>query len=226
MPSFAARWLLPRIGRFVAAHPDIDLDVRANNALADFRRDDVDAAIRYGSGNYPGLVTDYLMDDEYFIVCSPRIAGGIPKRPVDLERYLLLHSEREFWQPWFAVAGLDWPEPTRGPTFNDTSHALQAAIEGQGIALARTSLIGNDLANGVLVRPFEIFVASPHKYYFVCPPRLAESRKIVAMRKWLQAEIAEERERGGAGAGEASKRKAKRSSAPRRPNPGDRRAAS
>ncbi len=115
MPSFAARWLLPRIGRFLAAHPDIDLDVGASAALADFRRDDIDAAIRYGGGNYPGAVAEHLMEDVYFPVCSPRLAGGrLPARPADLAHHTLLRSENEFWQPWFAAAGLDWPEPTRG----------------------------------------------------------------------------------------------------------------
>ena len=196
MPSFAARWLLPRIGRFLAAHPDIDLDVRANNALVDFGREDVDVAIRLGSGDYPGLNTEYLMDDIYFPVCSPKIAGGrLPARPADIGRYLLLRSEREFWQPWFAAAGLDWPEPTRGPMFNDTSHMMQAAIEGQGIALARSSLIGNDLANGVLVRLFDITVRSPHRYFLVHPPRLADSPKLARFRTWLKSEIA--RDNGG-----------------------------
>src|SRR3954466_10834756 len=119
MPSFAARWLLPRIGRFMARHADIDLDVRASTALADFHRDDVDVGIRYGSGNYPGTVTEHLLDDAYFPVCSPRIAGGVPKRVSDLARYTLLRSEDEFWQPWFRAVGLDWAEPRRGPMFND-----------------------------------------------------------------------------------------------------------
>ena len=191
MPSFAARWLLPRIGSFLAAHPDIDLDVRANNALVDFEREDVDVAIRLGGGDYPGLNTEHLMDEIYFPVCSPKIAGGrLPARPADLSRYLLLRSEREFWQPWFAAAGLDWPEPTRGPMFNDTAHMMQAAIEGQGIALARSSLIGNDLANGVLVRLFDITVPSPHRYFLVYPPRLADSPKLARFRAWLKSEIA------------------------------------
>ena len=195
MPSFAARWLLPRIGRFLAAHPDIDLDVWASVALTDFRRDDIDAAIRYGSGNYAGAVTEYLMDDVYFPVCSPRLAGGrLPARPADLAHHTLLRSEREFWQPWFAAAGLDWPEPTRGPMFNDTSHVLQAAVEGQGVALARSSLIGNDLNNGVLVRPFQITVPSPHKYFLVYPPRLANSPKLAVFRQWVLDEIAAEQQ--------------------------------
>ncbi|MGE5668046.1 MAG: transcriptional regulator GcvA [Betaproteobacteria bacterium] len=190
MPSFAARWLLPRIGRFVAAHRDIDLDVRASVSLVDFRRDDVDAAIRYGSGHYPGLATEYLMDDAYFVACSPAIEGGVPAHPADLARYPLLRCESEFWEPWFRAAGLDWEEPSRGPKYEDASHLLQAAVEGQGVVLARTSLIGNDLANGVLVRAFDISVPSPHRYFLVYPPRLAGSPKLDAFRKWLNDEIA------------------------------------
>jgi LysR family glycine cleavage system transcriptional activator len=211
MPSFAARWLLPRIGRFIAANPDIDLDVRANAALADLRRDDIDAAIRYGQGNYAGVESEFLMDDIYFPVCSPRINGGrLPATPADLARYVLLRSENEFWQPWFAAAGLDWPEPTRGPIFNDSSHVMQAAVEGQGVALARSSLIANDLVNGVLVQPFGITAPSPWRYYLVYPPRHIHSLKLAAFRRWLLDEIALDR---------AARRRADRLRAPRKPKP-------
>jgi LysR family transcriptional regulator, glycine cleavage system transcriptional activator len=195
MPSFAARWLLPRIGTFMAEHPQVDLDVRASALLADFRRDDIDVAIRYGSGNYPGLTVEHLMDDVYFPVCSPNIGGGPPARPADLARYVLLRSDNESWQPWFIAAGLNWPEPTRGPIFNDDSHMMQAAIEGQGIALARTSLIGNDLANGVLVRLFDATVPAPTRYFLVYAPRSSESPKLKQFRAWLKKEIA--RDDGG-----------------------------
>ncbi|HEY3255774.1 MAG TPA: transcriptional regulator GcvA [Polyangiaceae bacterium] len=191
VPSFAARWLLPRIGRFVAAHPDIDLDVRANPALVDFRRDDVDAAIRYGLGQWPGVIAEHLFDDIFFPVCSPRFAGGrLPRRPVDLSRYPLMRSEGELWKPWFEAAGLDWPEPSRGPMFSDSSHMLQAAAEGQGIALARSALIGSDLINGVLVRLFDVMLPSQMKFFLVYPPRLADSPKLASFRNWLRDEIA------------------------------------
>ncbi|HEX8741017.1 MAG TPA: transcriptional regulator GcvA [Casimicrobiaceae bacterium] len=192
MPSFAARWLLPRIGRFVAANHDIDLDVRATPSLVDFRRDDVDAGIRYGGGNYPGLIAEHLMDDAFFVACSPRIDGGVPARPSDLARYTLLRCEDEFWEPWFRAAGLDWSEPARGPRYEDASHLMQAAADRQGIALARTSLIGNDLANGVLVRTFAITVPSPHRYFLVYPPRLSGSPKLERFREWLHDEIAKD----------------------------------
>jgi LysR family glycine cleavage system transcriptional activator len=194
MPSFAARWLLPRIGKFFARHPEIDLDVSASNALTDFRREDIDLAIRHGLGDWPGVVSEYVLDDATFPVCSPRLASGrLPARPADLSRYMLLRSEGESWKSWFEAAGLDWPEPTRGPMFSDSSHTMQAAIDGQGIALARSSLLGSDVRNGVLVRLFDIVVPLPRKYFLVYPPRLADSPKLASFRQWLFDEVAAER---------------------------------
>jgi LysR family glycine cleavage system transcriptional activator len=193
MPSFAARWLLPRIGKFFAKHPEIDLDVIANNALADFKRDDVDVALRHGLGDWPGLVSEHVLDDAAFPVCSPQLNNGrLPARPADLSHYTLLRSEGESWKSWFEAAGLDWPEPTRGPMFSDSSHTMQAAIDGQGIALARSSLLGNDVRNGVLVRLFDTVVPLPKKYFLVYPARLADSPKLAPFRQWLFDEVAEE----------------------------------
>jgi LysR family glycine cleavage system transcriptional activator len=191
VPSFAARWLLPRIGRFLAAHPDVDLDVRAAIAYIDFRHDDADMAIRYGEGSWPGVAAEHLFDDTFFPVCSPRLASGrLPARPADLAKYTLLRAEDEPWKPWLEAAGLDWPEPARGPIFNDSSHMIQAAAEGQGIALARRSLLGNDIVNGVLVRLFDVEVAAPRRFYLVYPPRTAGSPKLALFRQWLREEIA------------------------------------
>src|SRR5581483_5053545 len=191
VPSFAARWLLPRMRKFMHQHPDIDLDVRATMSLVDFRRDDVDVAVRFGAGSWPGVVAEFLMDDEFFPVCSPRIANGVPKRPQDLARYTLLRSDDEFWLPWFKAAGLDWPEPSRGPIFNDSAHMLQAAVEGQGIALGRRSLAGMDLENGTLVQPFATTVPSARKFYLVYPPAFAGSPKLAVFRDWMMKEIAD-----------------------------------
>jgi LysR family glycine cleavage system transcriptional activator len=193
VPSFAARWLLPRIGRFFAVHPDIDLVVSANMAVVDFQRDDADVAIRYGFGQWDGVRVEHLLDDSFFPVCSPRIEGGVPRRPTDLARYTLLRADDEPWLPWFEAAGLDWPEPTRGPMFNDSAHLMQAAAEGQGVALARATLLGNDERNGVLVRPFAIEAPAPRRFYLVYPPRNADSPKLAAFRAWLQVEIAANR---------------------------------
>ena len=188
-PSFAARWLLPRLGNFLARHPDIDLDVRSSFALVDFRRDDTDLAIRYGYGSWPDVRAEHLMDDAFFPVCSPRIAPALPAHPRDLARYTLLRSDDEPWKPWFEAVGLDWPEPTRGPIFNDSSFMLHAAAGGQGVALARSSLVASDVRSGILVRLFDIDVPAPRRYYLVYPPRLAGSPKLVAFREWLLEEI-------------------------------------
>ncbi|HET7097611.1 MAG TPA: transcriptional regulator GcvA [Casimicrobiaceae bacterium] len=194
VPSFAARWLLPRIGRFVAAYPDVDLDIRANQANIDFAVDDSDAAVRYGFGDWPGLGIELLLEDRFFPVCSPRLANGrLPQRPVDLAHYPLLRSDDERWKVWFEAAGLDWPEPDRGPIFSDSAHLMQAAAEGQGIALARKTLLGNDVRNGVLVQLFDVEVPSARKHYLVYPQRTANSPKLALFRKWLHDEIDLER---------------------------------
>ena len=188
-PSFAARWLLPRLGSFIRQYPDVDLDVRAGSALADFQRDDVDVAIRWGLGQWPGVKAEELLRDVFFPVCSPRLPN-LPRIPSDLARHTLLRSDDEFWKPWFDAVGLDWPEPERGPIFNDSSLMLQAAVEVQGIALARASLIGSDIRNGLLVRLFDIDVRGPRRYYLVYPPRMADAPKLALFRAWLRDEIA------------------------------------
>jgi LysR family glycine cleavage system transcriptional activator len=197
VPSFAARWLLPRVGRFIARHPDIDLDVGASNVNVDFRQDTADVAIRYGYGQWEGVRAEHLMDDVVFPVCSPGIAGGVPRRPVDLANYTLLRADNEPWKPWFDAAGLDWPEPDRGMIFHDSSHMLQAAAEGQGVALARLRLLGNDERNGLLVRPFAIELPAPRRFYLVYPPHHAQAPKLIALRDWLREEIALEQTQSG-----------------------------
>ncbi len=196
LPSFAARWLLPRIGHFIARHPDIDLDVNSNAGLADFAREDIDVAIRWGLGDWPGVVAELLMDDAYFPVCSPRYAKGrLPRTPADLASHTLLRADDEMWKSWFDAAGLDWPEPTRGTVFNDSALMLQAAADGQGIALARSSLIGNDLHNGILVRLFDVVYRGPRKLFLVYPPRAASAAKVGYFRAWLQDEVAADAKR-------------------------------
>jgi LysR family glycine cleavage system transcriptional activator len=110
--------------------------------------------------------------------------------PSDLASHTLLRSDDEFWKPWFDAVGLDWPEPDRGPIFNDSSLMLQAAVDVQGIALARASLIGSDIRNGLLMRLFDIDVPGPRRYYLVYPPRMADSPKLALFRAWLHDEIA------------------------------------
>ena len=190
-PSFAARWLLPRLPRFGAAHPDIDLDVSATMQLVDLARENVDVAVRYGFGHWPGLHAEHLHDDAFFPVASPRLVGRRPPlRPADLARFPLLRNDDEPWKPWFDAAGLDWPEPARGPGFEDAAFLIQTAIAGHGVALARETLVVDDLRTGALVRLTDVSVATPRRYYFVCLPRDAASPKVAALRTWLREEFA------------------------------------
>lgn len=204
LPSFAAKWLLPRLSCFRERHPDIDVLVSANNTLADFGRDGVDIAIRYGWGNYPGLIVEHFMDDVVFPVCSPKLLETGPplREPADLKHHTLLHDptnsdESKDWDSWLKIAGVTGVDSSRGPGFTDASMVLQAAIEGQGVALGRSALMGNDLDAGRLVQPFGPSVPSPYRYFVVFPPSGAERPKVTAFHDWLFEEAALEKERAG-----------------------------
>jgi LysR family glycine cleavage system transcriptional activator len=190
-PSFSARWITPRIGSFMDRHPEVDVDLLSTNALADFSRDDVDVAIRYGRGNYPDLHVELLLDEVAFPVCSPTFNGGqLPKTPADLLHVPLLRSDTDLWRPWFEAAGLpDATEPRRGVLFDDSSNLLLAAGDGQGVALARSSIVMQELVAGRLVRLFDVEAASPWSYYFVCPPPLMTSARVQAFRAWIFEEV-------------------------------------
>ena len=203
LPSFAAKWLLPRLSRFRTDHPEIDVLVQASNHLTDFRHDGVDVAIRYGFGDYPGLETHYLMGDELFPVCSPRLPRGSPPlaEPRDLAAHTLLHDTQSgataTWENWLATAGVTGVDATRGPGFTDSSLMLQAAIDGQGVALGRRALVGNDLEAGRLVVPFGPHLRSNLRYFMVTPAGSGERPKIRAFRDWLLQETAGARAKEG-----------------------------
>lgn len=186
MPSFAARWLLPRLGHFISAHRDIDVEVQSSLRLADIKGGEADVALRYGRGRYPGLASALLMKDWHYPVCSPGFAERHAlTRPEQLIGLPLLHSDNEPWQPWLRAAGVDVDEPQHGAVFDDSSLMLMAAVAGQGVALARHTLAIDDLAGARLLRPFAVSVATPYAYYFVC--RLAEEElgAVAAFRQWL-----------------------------------------
>jgi LysR family glycine cleavage system transcriptional activator len=193
LSSFAARFITPRIGTFIERHPEIDVELQSTNSLTDFARDDVDLAIRFGSGTYPGLHVEPLFEEVFFPACSPTLNGGkLPKTPADLVHYNLLRSDDELWRPWFDAAGLDTlTEPKRGILYQDSSNLLLAAIDGQGIALVRRSLAVHDLLDGRLVRLFDIDGQSPWHYFFVCPPPLVNTPRVQAFRTWILEEVAE-----------------------------------
>ena len=198
--SLAAKWLLPRLPRFRERHPEIDVEVSATDRLVDFGRDNVDMGIRYGLGNYPGLKVDPLMEDTVFPVCSPQLADGrlvdglVPLRaPEDLRRHTLLHDdvstgEAPDWRRWLTAAGVTGVNPERGPRYSHSSLVLQAAIDGQGVALGRSSLVSLDLEAGRLVQPFGPTLPSHYACYVVSPVATAERPKIKAFRDWLLEE--------------------------------------
>ncbi|MFT4063567.1 transcriptional regulator GcvA [Paraburkholderia sp.] len=192
LTSFAARWVTPRIGSFIEAHPQWDLELLSTNALTDFARDDVDVAIRFGFGKYPGLHAELLLEEIYFPACAPHFNGGkLPQTPADLAQLPLLRSDDELWRPWFDAAGLtDWPEPKRGVLYQDSSNLLQAAVDGQGVALTRRSLAMHEIAAGRLVRLFDVNGPSPWQYYFICPPQMFETERVKAFRDWVFDEVA------------------------------------
>ena len=193
LPSLATRWLMPRIGTFMEAHPEFQVNLHTSQSLVDFTRDDVDVAIRFGRGDWPGVRLERLMGEEYLAVCSPKLnRGALPATPADLRNYRLLRSDSELWEPWFRAAGLDWPEPTKVSVIDDSSMLLLAAASGQGIALARRSLAAADLASGALVQLFDISIAAASAHWLVWPPHADDYPKVRAFRQWARGEAARE----------------------------------
>jgi LysR family transcriptional regulator, glycine cleavage system transcriptional activator len=191
LASFAAKWLLPRLSSFQEEHPGIDVRITTSTALVDFRNGDVDAAIRYGRGHWPALRTDWLMSDELFPVCSPALLKGSRplKSPQDLAQHTLLHTSGGYdddWRLWLTAAGLptDISEQP-GLTFDLIFVTVQAAIDGIGVAMGRTSYVEGDVADGRLVVPFKTTLPSDAGFYLVSPEARADSGKLAAFRRWL-----------------------------------------
>ncbi len=196
-PDFAAKWLVHRLGRFAEAHPNIDLRVSATMHQVDFAREDVDLAVRHGDGQWPGLNVARLCSERLFPVCSPKLVSGRNRirKPADLTRFPLLRlDDWKTWLRWFEAAGV--PDPiVHGPALNRASMLIDAAVDGQGIALARTALASADLINGRLVRPLDVSLRMANTYWIVCPSASAALPKIATFRAWLLAEAAEDARR-------------------------------
>jgi LysR family transcriptional regulator, glycine cleavage system transcriptional activator len=193
LASLAAKWLLPRLSAFQEAHPGIDVRITTSSALVDFKGGDVDAAIRYGRGRWPGLRADWLTADELFPVCSPVLLGGNRplKCPEDLAHYTLLHSSGGYdddWRLWLTAAGLPSNISEQpGLTFDLILMTVQAAIDGIGVAMGRTSYVEADIAKGRLVVPFKITLPADAGFYLVSPEARADPPKLAAFRQWLAA---------------------------------------
>jgi LysR family transcriptional regulator, glycine cleavage system transcriptional activator len=197
-PDFAAKWLVHRLGHFVEEHPGIDLRISATLHHVDFAREEVDMAVRHGDGNWPGLDAVQLSAEQLFAVCSPRLLSSRRRagKPGDILNYPLIHLDsRTDWTKWMSAAGVENAAVTHGPVLNRASMVIDAAINGQGIALARTTLAAWDLINGRLVRPFSDSLPLSKTYWIICPKATANLPKIVTFRNWLQAEAAEDARR-------------------------------
>jgi LysR family transcriptional regulator, glycine cleavage system transcriptional activator len=192
LASLAAKWLLPRLTAFQEAHPGIDVRITTSTGLVDFKGGDVDAAIRYGRGHWPGLRAEWLMADEVFPVCSPALLTGKRplRRPEDLRDHVLLHNTNnsDDWRLWLTASGLPADISKQpGITFDLILMTVQAAIDGIGIAMGRTSYVQDDIAKGRLVVPFEIALPADAGFYLVSPEATADPPKLRAFRNWLIA---------------------------------------
>jgi LysR family transcriptional regulator, glycine cleavage system transcriptional activator len=190
--SFAAKWLLPRLTTFQDAHPAIDVRITTSMSLIDFERDQVDAAIRYGRGQWPGVRAEWLMADEMFPVCSPSMLSGkrALRKPEDLKDHVLLHttSNSEDWRLWLTAVGLPADiSRQRGVTFDLIFMTVQAAIDGIGVAMGRTTYVQDDIAKGRLVVPFKTALPADAGFYLVSPQGGADPPKLAAFREWLVA---------------------------------------
>ncbi len=200
MPSMVSRWLIPRLGRLTERHPELDVRIVASIARTDFTREEVDVAIRIGAGSYTGLRSDFLMSEDYFPVCSPELLSRGPplREPADLAHHVLLHDECGCapclpdlldWTRWLAAIGVTTVDAQRGPRLSFSHMTLQAAAAGQGVALASSALLADDLSTGRLVKPFgDLAVRSPYAFFIVCPEVTADHEKVGMFRDWALAE--------------------------------------
>ena len=200
-PSFASKWLIPRLSGFQDAHPEVEVRLSADMTLTDFAVSDIDLAVRYGPGGYEGLQCERLMTESVVVVCSPRFveANGELTSPADLLKAPLIHDdgpERDpscpSWSMWFAARGLRRPEVERGLRFNQSSLAIEAALEGKGVALAKRQLALRDINDGRLISPFsEAEAPVSFAYWLVWPRGRRFESAQTAFLNWIREQVIE-----------------------------------
>jgi LysR family transcriptional regulator, glycine cleavage system transcriptional activator len=200
-PSITAKWLVPRLDRFLEIAPDVDVRIDVSQAPLDFARDDIDIAIRFGDGVYPGMKVDRLFDETIFPVCSPSLLSGSRplRQPQDLMQHTLIHVDWgdqwlwPNWRTWMLAAGVRDFNEHRGLHFSLTSLAIQAAIDGHGVALGDSTLVADDIAAGRLVQPFSVALKAPPQlaYYVIAPLETTEEPMVRTFRDWVLAEAAQ-----------------------------------
>lgn len=197
MESFAAKWLAPRLHRFHRDCPDLKLRIETGNEPADFVRDGIDVAIRYGPGGYNGVRAERFLEAPAFPVCAPALADGQPPptTPDDLRRHTLLHDESAAgragvpdWAAWLQACGVDEVDAARGPVFASIYLAQEAAVAGHGIALGVAPLVEDDLRRGRLIKPFEPVLANAYGFWIVRRQGDDTSPAVEAFCRWLRSE--------------------------------------
>jgi LysR family glycine cleavage system transcriptional activator len=193
LPSFASRWLVPRLEAFHARHPGIDVRLDSSAEPWSFATERFDFGIRSGLGNWPGLEADLIAREALSPVCSPSFMARCPLRsPADLLRVRLLHdTPRNAWKNWFGLAGMDAAGTGAGASFNDANLALQAAVDGQGVALGRLVLAADELRRGRLVQPFDVVLPNDYSYWLVYPPGALQRPDAAIFREWLLSQAIE-----------------------------------
>ena len=186
--SFLTQWLMARLPQFEALHPDIDLRIETSAAQVDFKKTDVHAAIRMGGGSWSGLYSDKIMDEWLVPVCQPAMLAklGPVSDHADLKRYRLLHSSTERWSDWLLDGQHD--ESALRISIDDSAAVVRAAEAGSGLALARWSLVADDVRLGRLAVASKKITRYGRTYYFVCPPKHRDMPKVAAFHRWLRAE--------------------------------------
>ncbi len=193
LPSFAARWLLPRLPRFHIAHPTIELRITASYHLVDLARDGIDLAIRYGRGGWSGVSAIKLIEERLFPVVAPHDKRSVRRgwRLAALDRAVLLHdNDATAWRRWLAAAGLAGLDATKGRYFDDYNLVLQAAAAGEGVAMGRSVLVEDELAAGRLVKPFAREIDAERAYWLVLAGEPAPRPSVAAFAEWLVREAA------------------------------------
>lgn len=193
VPSLASTWLFARMAQFRVENPDTDIELRVTEALSDYKKEGIDLGVRLGLGGWPGLHAAKLFDEALMPVCTPDYADRLGlKTPEDLKRATLLRNPWTPWSRWFRAIGLDWPEPSTGPKFDDAPLLLRAALNGDGVALGRHWLAIDELRAGRLVAPFDLAVRDDFSYWLVWPTGRATNPEATRFREWLAAQAAAE----------------------------------
>lgn len=195
-PSFAAKWLSPRLKYFWLQYPEVDLCLYHAHPAVDFDREEIDIAVTYGKGDWPGVVADPLLSLDFFPVCSPTfMSNDKPLSDINnLRYYTLLHDANyQCWSDWINLAGIEEINSSKGTIIDDTNVLIQAAVDGQGVALGSTTFVQDLLESGRLIRPFDITLENECAYYIVCPEAHLKNPSVQAFKNWL-LELANEQE--------------------------------